>query len=195
MFKPTIGAAAITYRSEAEAAISFKLLEQGIVSRDAYYPQTFHDGEAAPFNAMSDFQCQYTGIYFEFKSGFMNGLKTKANADKAKARFDNDLAAGYISTRNYNIKLLEASWSDSVQKFKCVQYQAPESGACVVLVFDAIPDAKTVGRLDRAEVFWCVYGDEYFRAFMSFRTLAKIGLRAEYNIKGHLFKAHGGLIH
>lgn len=193
MFKPTIGAAGITYRSEAEAAISFKLLAYGIVSCDEFYPHTFTDTNDEDFHAMSDFQCPYTGIWFEFKSGHVNGLKTKANADKAMSRFSRDLADGFITKRNHNKKLLDASWSDSAAKFKAVQEQTAEAGRCIVLIFDAKPDQATIGRLERSKVFWCIYGDEYFRQFMSFRNLAKRGFRASYEIKGHLFESHGGV--
>jgi hypothetical protein len=190
MFKPTVGAADITYRSKSEAAISLLLQEYGIVSHDAYYPQTFYDSKGTEFRAMSDFQCPYTGIYFESKSGHMNGLQTKVSADNAMARFNDDYAFGRISSRNYSYRKLDASWSASAMKFSHVQDQVAESGGCAVLIFEKQPDVKTVGRLERAKVFWCVYGDEYFRRFMSFRALAKHGFCAEYTIKGHLFNTH-----
>lgn len=193
MFKQTIGAAGITYRSEAEAAISFQLAEHGIVSHDAYYPQTFTDTNGDVFQAMSDFLCPYTGIWFEFKSGFMNGLKTKATADSAMARFEQSLASGYIKARDRDYKKLEASWSASVKKFKAVQEQVAEAGRCVVLIFDAKPDEDTIKRLNTAKVFWCIYGDEHFSKFMSFRTCAKNGFRSRFEIKGHLFESHGGV--
>jgi hypothetical protein len=123
MFKQTIGAAGITYRSEAEAAMSFNLHPLGIVSHDDFYPQTFHDSGGDDFRAMSDFLCSYTGIYFEFKSGLMNGIRTKANADRAMERYEQALASGYISGKDKDFKKLEASWSASVQKFKAVQQQ------------------------------------------------------------------------
>lgn len=193
LFKQTIGAADITYRSQSEARISFLLAEYGIISHDAYYPQTFCDSEDTEFRAKSDFRCPYTGIYFESKTGYMNGLRTKSNADKAMCRFNDQYAAGYITQKNCSYKKLDASWSASVQKFKYVQYQLAEAGSCVVLIFEGKPDSDTIGRLERAKVFWCVYGDEYFRRFMSFRTLAKYGFRAEYTIKGHIFKSRGGI--
>lgn len=193
MFKQTIGAAGITYRSEAEAAISFRLLELGIVSHDAYYPQTFTDSDGQEFAAMSDFICPFTGIYIEFKSGFMNGLGTKAFADNAMARFNKDWARGFIKPENRNFRELQASWSDSVKKFKAVQYQTAEAGRCVVLIFDKMPDEATVKRLNTAKVFWCVYNDADFKAFKSFRICAKNGFRARYEIKGHIFESRGGV--
>lgn len=193
MFKPTIGAADITYRSQAEAKISYMLYKLGFVSHDTFYPWPFVDSNGEQTRAKSDFICPITGIYLETKTGYMNGLKTKASADNAMARFNAKLAEGYINASNYNHQLLQASWSDSVQKFKAVQYQSADRGRCVALIFDTKPDEETVKRLERAKVFWCVYGDEYFRRFMSFRTLAKHGFRAEYTIKGHVFKSHGGI--
>lgn len=193
MFKPTIGAAEITYRSKSEAEMSFLLQAYGIISHDAYYRLTFCDSEGTEFRAMSDFQCPYTGIYFEYKEGYMNGIRTKSNADRAMCRFNDQFAAGYISQNHCDYTKLQASWSASVIKFKLVQNQLAESGGCVVLIFEKKPDSKTQGRLERANVFWCVYADEYFRRFMSFRTLARYGFCCEYNIEGHLFKSRGGI--
>lgn len=187
MFKHTPGAAGAIHRSAAEAGMSYVLMPRGILPHDAYYPQTFTDAHGAEFAAMSDFQCPATGIYIESKSGLMNGLKNKANADKALSRFEADCAKGFITSRNYNKKKLEASWSASVPKFSAVQHQLAEAGGCVVLIFDKAPDAKTVGRLDRAKVFWCIVGDEHFRKFMSFHTLARYGFATSYTIDGHLF--------
>ena len=193
MFIPTTGASGAIHRSKAEAAMSHRLLPLGIVAHDAYYPQPFLDAEGIAFNAMSDFLCPSTGIYFESKSGSMNGIKSKTYADKAMSRFEADLARGFIHKWNHDKKKLDASWSASVPKFKAVQYQLAEAGGCVVLVFDMKPDADTIRRLDRAKVFWCVVGDECFRKFMSFRTLARFGIRADYTINGHGFEAHGGI--
>lgn len=191
MFVPTPGAEGVTHRSAAEAAMSFKLSPLGIVARDQLYPFSFIDTEGIPFNAMSDFYCPATGIFWEFKSGSMNGLKTKASADKALARFNADKAAGFITARNHAKKLLDASWSASVPKFKAVQYQAAEAGRCVVLIFDKKPNAETEGRLDRSKVFWCVYGDRDFRTLMAFRAFARGGWPVSCALKGHVFKAPG----
>jgi hypothetical protein len=193
-FNPAIGAAGITYRSEAEAAISFPLYNLGIVSHDDYYPQSFTDDDGASFNAMSDFFCPLTGIFFEFKNGYLNGLKSKANADRAILAFNKAKASGYINKRNEALKTLMAAWSASVPKFRMVQEQTAAAGGVVVMVFDCLPDADTVGRLTRAKVFWCVFGDEAWRAFISFRTLAKNGFRSIYTIKGHQFTSHGGIL-
>jgi hypothetical protein len=191
MFVNTAGADGVIHRSKAEAAISHKLREHSIVARDDYYPWTFTDKDGTEFRAMSDFYCPATGIFFEFKSGYMNGLLTKATADKAMSRFHEAKANGFITDRNENKKLLDASWSDSVQKFKAVQYQAAEAGRCVVLIFDKKPDPKTEARLDRAKVFWCVYGDRDFRTLMGFRAFARAGWPVSCELKGHIFTAPG----
>jgi hypothetical protein len=193
MFVPTPGANGVIHRSKAEAFISFKLLSMSIIARDDFYPWAFTDNDGIEFRAMSDFYCPATGIYFEFKSGYMNGLKTKAGADKALARFNADKAAGFITARNHAKKLLDASWSDSVQKFKAVQYQAAEAGRCVVLIFDKKPDPKTEARLDRAQVFWCVHGDRDFRTLIAFRAFARGGWPASCILKGHIFKTAGAV--
>lgn len=188
-FKPTVGAQGIVYRSIPEAAISYPLHSLGVVSCDAYYPLSFVDDEGTPFEAMLDFHCIYTGVFFEFKNGPLNGLKSKANAVRAKADFDKAKAGGYISKHNEALKTLQASWSASVPKFRMVQEQLAAAGHCVVMVYDTLPDAATVSRLTRSGAFWCVFGDADWRAFMSFRTLAKHGFQSEYNIKGHNFKS------
>lgn len=193
-FKPTLGAAGITYRSIAEAAISFPFYDLGIVSCDAYYPQSFVDDEGTSFEAMSDFYCPLTGIYFEFKNGFQNGIKTKATAIKKKAAFHKADALGYITKDNRAISILEAAWSASVPKFCMVQNQLAASGHCAVMVYDTLPGADTQGRLRRSGAFWCVFGDTTWRAFQQFRTLAKLGFRSEFIINGHTFTSHGGLV-
>lgn len=193
-FKPTIGAQGILYRSIAEAAISFPLYNLGIVSRDAYYPTCFVDDEGTTFDAMSDFYCPITGIFFEFKNGFLNGIKSKANANKAKAAFNKADALGYITKKNRAIETLKAAWSASVPKFRMVQDQLAASGHCAVMVYDALPDAATQGRLRRSNAFWCVFGDPTWQAFQQFRTLARHGFRTEFDINGHQFTSHGGLL-
>ena len=192
-FKSTIGAAGITYRSIAEAAISFPLYDLGIVSRDAYYPHCFVDDEGTSFKAMSDFYCPITNIFFEFKNGYLNGIKSKATADNNLAAFNKADALGFITKKNRNIMTLKAAWSASVPKFCMVQNQLADSGHCVVMVYDVLPDDKTQGRLSRSGAFWCVLGDTTWRAFQQFRTLAKYGFRSEFNINGHQFKSHGGI--
>lgn len=194
IFKQVIGAAGIAYRSAPEAALSFPLYDLGIVSRDDYYPQAFTDDEGTPFEAMSDFHCPLTGIFFEFKNGYLNGLKSKSNADKAMAVFRKAKAEGYIHKGNEALKSLMASWSASVPKFRMVQEQLAASGHCAVMVFNQLPDDQTVGRLSRSGAFWCVFGDDDWQAFQSFRTLAKHGFRSAFTIKGHGFTSHGGLL-
>lgn len=193
-FKPTIGAQGITYRSIPEAAISFPLFNLGITSCDAYYPLSFVDDEGTPFEAMLDFYCIHTGVFFEFKSGFQNGLKSKANADRARAAFNKAKASGYINKGNEALQTLKASWSASVPKFRMVQDQLAAAGHCVMMVYDHLPDPETLGRLTRSGAFWCVFGDTDWRAFMSFRTLAKHGFQSDYSIKGHTFKSYGGCV-
>ena len=193
-FKPAIGAAGVAYRSKPEAALSFPLFDLGIVSRDAYYPQSFVDDDGVSFQAMSDFCCPATGIFFEFKCGYLNGLKSCEKANNAKQRFNQTKLDGYVHSGNAAIKTLECSWSASVPKFRMVQNQEAAAGRCVVMVFDRLPDEKTVGRLTRAQVFWCIFGDDDWKAFMQFRTWAKLGFRSDYTIKGHSFKSHGGAL-
>lgn len=195
VFKQTPGVAGILFRSIPEAKISYPFSDLGIVSRDAYYPQSFVDDFGVSFEAMTDFQCSYTGMFFEFKSGYLNGLKSCDSAQKAKRRFNQAKLDGYIHTGNAAIKSLECSWSASVPKFRMVQEQTAAAGGVVVMVFDKLPDEKTVGRLTRSKAFWCVFGDATWRAFMSFRICAKYGWRSEFNINGHIFTSAGGILH
>ena len=192
-FKLHPGANGILYRSAPEAKISFPLFDLGINSHDILYPQSFVDDEGTTFNAMSDFLCDYTGIYFEFKNGKLNGIKSKANAVKATAAFNLAKANGYINKRNEAVKTIESSWSASATKFRLVQTQLAASGSVVVMIYDKKPEPKTLGRLSRSKAFWCVFGDADWRCFMQFRTLAKLGFSTEFNIKGHQFTSGGGL--
>ena len=193
-FKLHLGAQGIYYRSAPEAKISFPLFDIGINSHDVLYPQSFVDDEGTAFNAMSDFLCVYTGIFFEFKNGMLNGLKTKTFADNAMRAFNKQKARGWITKKNEALKTLIASWSASATKFRLVQEQLAASGQCSVMVYDQLPDEDTIGRITRSKVFWCVYGDETWRAFMSFRTLARYGFKSDYEINGHIFQSHGGIV-
>ena len=192
-FKSTIGAAGITYRSIPEAAISHPFLSLGIVSRDNYYPIRFTDAEGTTFSAMSDFQCPDTQIFFEFKNGYLNGLKYCSSAASARARFEVEKIKGYVHKGNEAKKTLECSWSASAPKFALVQNQLAAAGRCAVMVYDVLPDEDTVGRLSRSKAFWCVFKDPTWQALMSFRTLAKHGFQCSYEINGHTFTGNGGM--
>ncbi|MDO8774309.1 MAG: hypothetical protein Q7K57_37470 [Burkholderiaceae bacterium] len=194
-FKPTVGAQGVTHPSEAEALLSFPLFALGIVSHEAFYPEPFVDGEGELFRAKSDFRDSFLpDISYETKSGSLNGKKSCATAAKALANVHQQYAAGWIKEDDYDYRKLDASWSASVPKFKFVQYQTAEAGRIVVMVYDKKPPPDTLKRLDSAKVFWVVHGDEYWKAFLSFRTLAKHGFRSAFTIKGHGFTSHGGLL-
>ena len=194
-FKKTIGAAGITHPSEAEAKLSFPLYALGIISSETFYPQPFADGEGKLFNAKRDFRDSYTpDISIETKSGSLNGLRSCATAANALAKVEKEYAQGFIRSDHIDYRRLAASWSASVTKFKLVQNQEAAAGRIVIMVYDKKPPVETLTRLEKSKVFWCIHGDTDRRAFMQFRTWAKLGIRSDYTIKGHQFTSHGGTV-
>ena len=192
-FKPTIGAAGIAHPSEAEAKLSFPLYALGILSSETFYPEPFADGAGESFRAKRDFKdIRVPDISYETKSGSLSGLRSCASAAAALARVHQSYADGYIKPEHYDFRKLEASWSASVPKFKCVQYQTAAAGRIVVMIYDKKPPAETLKRLDTAKVFWVVHGDTDWLTFLQFRLRARLGMRSSYVIKGHLFQSLGG---
>ena len=192
-FKKTVGAQGIVHLSEAEALLSFPLFSQGIVSDESFYPASFSDGKGGSFRAKKDFSDKHlSDISYEVKSGSLNGLSTCAAAANAMAIYEQELAAGYIKNKDKDYRRLMASWSASPTKFKCVQYQEAAAGRIVLMVYDKKPPPKTLSRLERSKVLWCVHGDDHWYRFLQFRLRARLGVRSSCLIKGHLLETNGG---
>ena len=192
-FKPTIGAAGIIHPSQAEAKLSFPLYTLGLLSSETFYPEPFADSEGELFRAKRDFRDKYTpDISVETKSGNLNGLSSLASAVNALAKVEKEYAGGFIKSDHIDYRRLAASWSASVTKFKLVQCQEAEAGRVVIMVYDKKPPLKTLPRLKRSKVLWCVYGDPDWLAFNQFRLHARLGIQSSVIIKGHHLHANGG---
>ena len=192
-FKKTVGAAGIIHPSQAEAKLSFPFFDLGILSSETFYPDPFADGKGKLFRAKRDFQDKWIpAISIETKSGSLNSLSSCASAANALAKVENEYADGFISSDHIDYRRLAASWSASVTKFKLVQLQEAAAGRVVIMVYDKKPPLKTLPRLERPKVLWCVYGDSDWLAFNQFRLHARFGIQSSFIIKGHHLHANGG---
>lgn len=122
----------------------------------------------------------------------MNGLSSCASAANALAKVEKEYAEGFIKHEHYDYRKLVAGWSASVTKFKIVQLQEASAGRVVLMVYDKKPPAKTLPRLEKSKVLWCVYGDSDWLIFNQFRLHARIGIQSSFIIKGHHLHSHGG---
>ena len=191
-FKKTVGANGIMHPSQAEAKLSFPFFDLGILSHEQFYPESFADGDGQLLRAESDFRDRYVNeICIETKSGSLNSLSSCGYAAAAMARFNTAHANGGISTKDRDYLKLMASWSASVTKFKLVQLQEAAAGRVVIMVYDKKPPPKTLPRLERSKVLWCVYGDSDWLAFNQFRLHARFGIQSSFIIKGHHLHANG----
>ena len=62
------------------------------------------------------------------------------------------------------------------------------------MVYDKKPPTKTLPRLEKSKVLWCIHGDSDWLTFLQFRLRARLGMRSSYIIKGHLLQSHGGAL-
>lgn len=194
-FKPTIGAAGITHPSQAEARLSFPLFNLGILSSETFYPELFTDGEGEAFRAKRDFRDKYIpDISYETKTGCLNGLRSCATAANALAKVEKEYTEGFISSDHIDYRRLAASWSASVSKFKLVQNQEAAAGRVAIMVYDKKPPPKTLARLDRSKVLWCVHGDSDWLTFNQFRLHARLGVQSSFIVKGHYLHLNGGAV-
>jgi hypothetical protein len=180
---PVIGVTGKPHLSAAEAKASFHLARFGIVPCDDYYPVTFQDPKAVSFNARSDFIHKASAVWFEFKCSRLNGLKTKANAAKAEARFQEREARGYINNRNRQSEILKASWSNSIEKQSAVINTL--TPAKVVLILKDEPDEKEARRLEKKGIFY--RSMKTISVFAFFLKLAFLGLDVGFQTSTHAF--------
>lgn len=104
------------YDSKAEAAASYKLSELGFMRSNDRFSQTFKDSAGTEFRACPDFHHARYGLRLEFKAAGLNGVKTKASADKQIA----DRVEYRGGTLNMKDRL-DFQWNHSKKKQAIVQ--------------------------------------------------------------------------
>lgn len=186
---PLIGIHGNLHDSAAEAMASFVLYPLGIVKCNDYYPATFKDADGRLYKARSDFIHSLSGIRIEYKATErLNGLKTVAYADKAAARLRQEELAGYVNSRNRQLRMLQAAWSESIKKLAGVVKVLTPSR--VILVRTTAPDAKEHRRLIKHGIFYRTL--QNLSAFAFFLKLASMGLAVGFYTDSHEFSVVPG---
>ena len=150
--QPLVGITGATHDSSDEAQASFRLAPMGIMRCTETYPVTFKDKTGTPFTAKSDFRCQASGTWFEFKSAMLNSKTTFAAAKKAVATVRRDEAMCVLSKGSLRYRLLDSQWCHS--RYKQAVVVNALTPAKVVLVFKHAPGDDAAKRLAKAGIFW-----------------------------------------
>lgn len=181
--KYTPGFNGIMHRSVSEAKASFVLANHSIFACEDYYPATFEDGVGNTFRARKDFHHAEFCIDVEYKCSVLNSLKNKTSADNAAARFITEQQRCFVTSRNYQSKLLASSWSDALPKQCAVQSQRPP--ASMLVVFDTMPTEKEQLRMMKKKLFFCTLGN--IGNFLAMYRLLHLGVIKSFAMCSHTF--------
>ena len=181
--KYTAGFNGMMHRSASEAKASFVLACHGIFACEDYYPATFEDNVGNTFRARKDFHHAEFGIDVEYKCSVLNSLKNKTSADAATARFIAEQQRGFVTSRNYQSKLLASSWSDALPKQYAVQSQRPP--ASMLVVFESMPSEKEQLRIIKKKLFFCTLGN--IGNFLAMYRLLHLGAIQSFSMCSHTF--------
>jgi hypothetical protein len=169
-----IGSTGATHLSQAEASVSFKVLPMGIVPDDSFFPVTFTDSEGTSFPARMDYRHEASGYCFEYKPGSMNGIRTKASADRQREDFDAAHRQGFVQPQHYLYRLNEAAWSNSIMKQAIVQKTLGAGMFALLLAEEPDPTTREGRRVLRSGVFYRT--ERNISGFAFFLQLASMGL-------------------
>jgi hypothetical protein len=168
-FKSAIGYANNQHESQAEADASRYLASFGIFQKRDYLPRTFYDSNAEPFKAKGDFTHIPTGVTFEFKVSSLNGVGSKATSTS-------QLADSRSTSDQW--KAIHFGWNHSAEKLSIVQKGLAIDGKPLVPIFDRMPDAATIKRLESKGIFWLVLRTPAWVQFTQFLKLCASGAGA-----------------
>jgi hypothetical protein len=183
--QPLIGATGEAHLSAAEAEVSYQLLPLGIVPDASYFPVTFTDAEGQAFTARSDFSHEATGFYFEYKPGSVNGIKTKASADRQRADLESAVRQGFVRPEHYLYKLNQVAWSNSIKKQGIVQQALGANHFALLLAEEPDPETTDGRRVIRSGIFYRTEAN--IGVFAFFLKLAAMGLDVGFSGPGHSF--------
>jgi hypothetical protein len=183
---PLTGVTGIEHKSAAEAKASFELYKYGFIPYENKFPQVFYDAENKPFWACPDFVHVDTGVFAEFKTKKMNGVKSKANAEKAMQRVEESIAAGWIKESGRNYKRLEFAWNHSIKKVAAISNQLPLNTPLVLIYENDKVREEDENRCARNGVFMLSLSK--ISAFALFLKLASLGLTVGFERQGFHYK-------
>lgn len=169
------------YASKAEAAVSFDLASLGCFSADdSFYPATFTDAVGASFRAKPDFWSPGCELWLEFKTAPLNGVKTKASAEKQ--------IADRLEYRNrkgqplLTVDMLKYQWNHARRKQAIVQQTlSPENFIVVFKDSPTVADAADYLKADLAFVPMSA-----LPSYLGCMKLAKRGLAVSFHLQYHL---------
>ena len=176
MFTPTASASGALHSSRAEAKAADRLAEQGIVPYDKPLPVSYTDKEGALLDGRADFADLTLGICFEWKPRDLNGRKSKASADKALARHEQQIERGFITpgSRGDDLGRLLCQFNHSAHCVAAKQQAMHDAGHVFLLLLGQEPEEATRRRLERQDILWLVEGSPQFKQFNSMRKLAAV---------------------
>ena len=137
-----------------------------------FYPSSFTDSNNKIFDACPDFQLP-SGIFIEFKDAQLNYILTK---DEAKRKAEERARYACTANRNDCHGYLKTGWNHSLYKQAIVQKDLREQGKRMVVVFSVKTELTTqfINRARKAELDYCIVGDEKFNALFSLNIPATL---------------------
>lgn len=172
MNKQHLGYGGTPFDSLAEAKASFRFAELSCFHAKSKFSQTFKDMEGTEFRACPDFYHARYGLYLEFKTATLNGVKTKASADKQL----NEKEAFKGSLSLYD--RLKLQWNHARRKHAIVQ-KALTPQNYVVVFESAVPIAAAVDYINAGIVF-CTLAS--LPSYLAKVRLAQLGLHVAFTM-------------
>lgn len=161
------------YDSKAEATASYKLAELGFMRSNDKFTQTFKDAEGTEFRACPDFHHARYGLSLEFKAADLNGVKTKASADKQVAD-KMEWRGGFLTMKDS----LDYQWNHSRRKQAIVQ-TALTPDRFIVCFAKAPPFSEALAYL-KAGVVFCTLAS--LPSYMGYVRLKQRGLAVGFSM-------------
>ncbi|NKI72355.1 hypothetical protein GN109_23290 [Collimonas pratensis] len=164
----------IKFDSIAEQEASIRFGELGCQPCSTMFVTAFTDAEGETFRAMPDFYYDKADLYIEFKSGTLNGVKSKSSSEKqlaAKAAFLGE--AGVTPHHRHTL-----GWNHAWRKQAIVQSRLTPMN--FVVVFDELPSHKDALTYDKKGIIFCDMAS--LPNYLLSIYFAKKGLMVHYNL-------------
>lgn len=167
-----IGHGGTPYDSQAEAKASFRFAELGCFSAKGRFDQTFKDSEGTEFRACPDSYHAGSGLYLEFKTATLNGVKTKASADKQLAA--KECFKGFLTM----FDRLKLAWNHARRKHAIVQ-KALTPQNYIVVFEKAVPMEDALAYM-KAGIVFCTM--KSLPSYLAKVKLAQHGLHVAFTM-------------
>jgi len=175
--KKYIGHDGHQYDSQAESAASFRFAELGCIAAKQVLPHVFTDAEGTEFQACADFYYPASGLYLEFKCAALNGVKSKASAERQLAS-----RAAFRSMKRQALLMIDGlkyQWNHARRKQAIVQAKLTPQN--FIVVFDKPPTAEAADAYRKAGiVFVPLYA---LPSYLLYARLAKAGIQTGFLLR------------